>query len=277
MTAPLEHAPSADSHIPDRLQLALVAAREAGEITLRYFRRDNFEVEYKADASPVTVADREAEQHLRRRISAAFPDDGIVGEEFPAVEGSSGFRWILDPIDGTKSFVTGVPLYGTLIGVEHEGQGVLGVVLCPGLDECVYACRGRGAWSICGGEPPQPARVSNRDRLAEAVFVTTEVRGFDLRGDLASYLELERSTRLTRTWGDCYGYMLVATGRADIMIDPVMNVWDAAAVQPIVEEAGGTFTDWKGQPTIHGGDGIATNGKLLADVLRIVRQARHPR
>lgn len=267
-----EKQPQEDLEVSARLELALAAGREAAEITLRYFRRDNYEVEFKADTSPVTVADREAEQHLRRRISATFPEDAIVGEEFPAIDGVSGYRWILDPIDGTKSFVSGVPLYGTMIGVEREGRGVLGVVLLPGLDECVYAARGQGAWSLKGGEAPQPARVSSRRTLAEAVFVTTEVRTFAVRGQLQTYLNLEAESRLTRTWGDCYGYLLVATGRADIMVDPIMNVWDAAAVQPIMEEAGGTFTDWRGEPTIYSGEGVATNSLLLEDVLAILKK-----
>ncbi len=263
----------ADLEISARLEVALAAGREAAEITLRYFRQDNYVVEFKADTSPVTVADREAEQHLRRRISASFPDDSIVGEEFPAIAGTSGYQWILDPIDGTKSFVCGVPLYGTMIGVEQAGRGVLGVVLLPGLDECVYAARGQGAWSIRGANSPQRARVSDCSQLDEAIFVTTEVRTFAVGGRMPAYQELEAHTRLTRTWGDCYGYLLVATGRADIMVDPIMNVWDAAAVQPIMEEAGGTFTDWRGEPTIYSGEGVATNGHLSAAVLSILGRA----
>lgn len=262
--------PLDDAEITPRLELALAAGREAAEITLRYFRRDNYQVEWKVDASPVTVADREAELHLRRRISATFPSDAIVGEEFPAIEGSSGYRWILDPIDGTKSFVSGVPLYGTMIGVEFAEQAVIGVVLLPGLDECVYAARGQGAWSIRGTESPRRAQVSQVENLADALFLTTEVRSFGVNGRMPAYTQLEAHTRLTRTWGDCYGYLLVATGRADLMIDPIMNVWDAAAIQPILEEAGGSFTDWTGAPTIHSGEGIATNGKLLAQVLAIL-------
>jgi histidinol phosphatase-like enzyme (inositol monophosphatase family) len=261
-----------DEEISARLEVALAAAREAGELTLRYFRVSDLPVEYKADTSPVTVADREAEEHLRRRISAAFADDAIVGEEFPPLEGTSGFRWILDPIDGTKSFVSGVPLYGTMVGVEYKGRATIGVVLCPGLDEGIYAARGRGAWSFWKGGPPQPARVSDRRQLADAVFVTTELRGFAVRGKISAFLELEAACRLTRTWGDCYGYMLVATGRADVMVDPIMNVWDAAAIQPIIEEAGGAFTDWNGQATIYGGEGVATNGHLLTATLRILNK-----
>lgn len=162
-----------------RLNLAVEAAREAGEITLEYFRRDDLEVERKGDDSPVTVADRAAEQHLRQRIAEAFAEDGILGEEFPERPGSSGYRWILDPIDGTKSFIHGVPLYGTLVGVECEGESVIGVILIPALDECVYASIGQGAWYTSGGDPPRLARVSDKIQLAESCFLTSEVGSFD--------------------------------------------------------------------------------------------------
>src|SRR5262245_21796425 len=189
-----------------RLELALAIAREAGEITLGYFRRGNFRVERKADDSPVTVADREAEQHLRRRIAAAFPGDGILGEEFGEQTGTSGYRWILDPIDGTKSFIYGVPLYGQLIGVEHERRSVVGVINVPALGECVYAAAGHGAWYRRADDPPQPAAVSNVPRLSEGVLLTSELEGYAVveRWDLLT--RLSAAARMTRTWGDCYGY-----------------------------------------------------------------------
>ncbi|MHB1035175.1 MAG: histidinol-phosphatase [Pirellulales bacterium] len=254
-----------------RLNLALEAAKEAGRITLGYFQREDLAIDLKQDATPVTAADREAEQHLRRRIGAAFPADGILGEEFPELEGTSGFRWILDPIDGTKSFIHGVPLYGTLVGVEFDARSVLGVILMPALEECVYAAAGQGAWYIRSEKPPRPARVSTCDRLSQGLFCTCDVPSFGETGRQQAYERLQAAAGLSRTWGDCYGYLLVATGRAELMVDPVMNVWDAAALQPILEEAGGTFTDWQGQPTIHHGEGIATNGRVLEEVLAITR------
>jgi len=262
-------APTAD--VAGRLELAVEAAREAGKITLEHFGRDDLVVERKGDDSPVTVADRRAEEHLRRRITETFPADGILGEEFPECPGTSGFRWILDPIDGTKSFIHGVPLYGTLVGVEHEGQSIAGVILIPPLDQCVYAAQGQGAWYVAGGNPPRPAKVSNCPTLAEGLFLTSEVISFDEIGRREVYDRLQAAARLTRTWGDCYGYLMVATGRADVMVDPVMSLWDAAALQPILEEAGGTFTDWQGRPSIYSGQGIATNGRLLDEVLAITR------
>ncbi|MBX9787681.1 MAG: histidinol-phosphatase [Pirellulales bacterium] len=264
--------PSA-ADLAQRLDLVLSAGQEAAAITLRYFRQDNYQVELKADASPVTVADREAEQHLRRRIAASFPDDAVLGEEFDSVDGTSGFRWILDPIDGTKSFVHGVPFYGTMIGVEHAGRSVIGVVLLPGLDEHVYAVRGQGAWAVRGQESPKRAHVSDCRQMSQALFLTTAVKDFDKFGRGEAYEALDAATRISRTWGDCYGYLLVATGRAEVMVDPAMNVWDAAALQPILEEAGGTFTNWLGEPTIHGREGVATNGHLLDDVIAITRRA----
>jgi histidinol-phosphatase len=255
----------------DRLSLAHTIAREAGDITLRYFCQDNYRVEWKHDASPVTVADRQAEEHLRKRIAVAFPTDGILGEELGEQAGTSGFRWILDPIDGTKSFISGVPLYGTLVGVEYEGRGVVGVIHMPGLAETVYAAKGRGAWHCTGNEPPRKARVSEKRSLAEGLFCTSDVKGFADTGRAAAYERLQAAARLSRTWGDCYGYVLVATGRAELMVDPKMNVWDCAALQPVIEEAGGTFTDWHGTATIHGGEAIATNGHVRDEVLSLVR------
>jgi histidinol phosphatase-like enzyme (inositol monophosphatase family) len=253
------------------MSLALDAAREAGRHTLRYFRQVELVVDRKSDLSPVTIADREAELLLRERISAAFPDDAILGEEFPERPGTSGYRWILDPIDGTKSFIHGVPLYGTLVAVEHSGRSVIGVIYVPAMDECVYAESGHGAWHQLGLEPVRPARVSQIATLGESLFLTSEIANFRKIDRLDAYLRLDEACRLSRTWGDCFGYLLVATGRAELMIDPIMNVWDAASLQPIMEEAGGTLTDWRGEPTIYSGHTVATNGLIQNDVLAITR------
>lgn len=260
------------SDLTPRLELALSAAREAGQLTLRYFQSDSLAVELKHDASPVTVADRQAEQLLRERIARQFPHDAILGEEFPEVQGSSGYRWILDPIDGTKSFIRGVPLYGTLVGVEHQRQTAVGVAVFPALGECIYAAAGQGAWHQQGEAAPRRARVSTRDRLADALLCSSDTRSpTPARREV--YSRLQDAALVSRTWGDCYGYLLVATGRAEVMLDPIMNVWDAAALQPILSEAGGTFTDWQGVPTIYSGEGIATNARVLEEVLAITRGA----
>jgi histidinol-phosphatase len=271
----ISHALAAE--IARRLALAITAGQEAGQLTLRYFQQDNFQVERKGDASPVTIADRSAELLLRERIAAAFGQDGIVGEEFGTIEGTSGFNWILDPIDGTKSFISGVPLYGTLIGIEQEGRALAGFVYLPGLNEGVYASTEQGAWHFAGGGQPRRCQVSKRARLADGLFVTSQVDTFAKRGASGAFLALQAAAYITRTWGDCYGYLLVATGRAEVMVDPILNVWDAAAVQPIVEEAGGTFTDWQGRPTMQAGEAIATNGLVLEEVLAIVGPHSLPR
>ncbi|MGD9126382.1 MAG: histidinol-phosphatase [Planctomycetia bacterium] len=258
------------NEIDTRLKLAVTIAEEAGRITLEYFAQPDLKVERKKDDSPVTVADRRAEEHLRRRIAEAFPDDGILGEEFDDVPGRNPWRWILDPIDGTKSFIHGVPLYSTLVAVQYEEKSVLGVIRIPAMAECVYAADDRGAWYVRGDAAPAPARVSTTPTLAESLFVTSEVITFDEVDRRAAYERLEKAARLTRTWGDAYGYLMVATGRADVMVDPVVEEWDVAAMLPILREAGGVFTDWNGVETTHSRQGVATNRLLLDEVLMLL-------
>jgi histidinol phosphatase-like enzyme (inositol monophosphatase family) len=255
-----------------RLVLALQIAREAGKIALEYFRRDDLEVERKGDDTPVTIADRRAEEHLRNRIAEAFAHDPVVGEELTDRPGSSPYRWIVDPIDGTKAFIHGVPLFGTLIGIEHEGEPVAGVIQMPALDECVYASRGSGAWYVQGQKSKRPAKVSKNAPLSQGLFLTTEIATYDEIDRVDVYARLESAARLSRGWGDCYGYLMVATGRAEVMVDPVAAVWDLAPLLPILEEAGGRFTDWQGRRTIHSGQAIATNGILHEEVLAIVQE-----
>jgi histidinol phosphatase-like enzyme (inositol monophosphatase family) len=258
------------TELTDRLAHARAIAHEAGQLTLRYFQTDDLAIEQKSDFSPVTVADRQAEQLLRACIAERFANDGILGEEFPEQPGTSGYRWILDPIDGTRSFVRGVPLYGTMVAVERDHQSVVGVVYLPALDECMYAALGQGAWHQRGAAAPRRARVSTRQPLSAGLLSASDTR-FPSAARQEAYKRLQQAAGTSRTWGDCYGYLLVATGRAEVMIDPIMNVWDTAAVAPIVVEAGGTFTDWQGQPTIYGREAIATNGLVLDEVLAITR------
>lgn len=265
--------PPTPEAIAARLSLARAIGREAGQFTLQYFQQDDLAVERKDDRSPVTVADRGAEKLLRERILAAYPEDGIIGEEWGTVEGRSGVNWILDPIDGTKSFISGVPLYGTMIGIEYGGRSLAGYVYIPGLDEGVYASAGQGTWHFRGGSEPRRVFVSKRKSLAEGLVVTSQVDTFAKRGANDVFHGLEKAAYITRTWGDCYGYLLVATGRAEVMIDPMLNVWDAAAVQPIIEESGGTFTDWRGNSTIHAGEAVATNGLVFREVEAITKTA----
>lgn len=233
------------------------------------------EVESKADRSPVTVADRGAEQHLRELIGTEFAADGILGEEFGEQRGTSGRRWIVDPIDGTQSFIRGVPLFGVMIGLESEGETVVGAVHFPALDETVVAASGLGChWyppHRHPSSPPRRARVSSVEKLAEGLVSVTSVKGFGAIHRTDAYDRLKGAAQLDRGWGDCYGHVLVATGRAEAMVDPTMNLWDNAALLPILTEAGGSFTDWNGKATIHSPNGISTNGRVLDEVLALLR------
>jgi histidinol phosphatase-like enzyme (inositol monophosphatase family) len=249
------------------LDFAVRLAREAGAIANQYFK-GSFIAERKEDQSFVTIADREAEAFIRSAIQYSFPDDGILGEEAGGRTGASGRRWIVDPIDGTYSFVHGVPLFAVLIGLEINRETVLGVVNLPALDELVHAARGLGCfWN---GEP---ARVSPTPTLSEALLLSTDFGTCEPQGFGGVAEALQQRVNARRTWGDAYGHILVATGRADVMLDPIMNVWDCAALLPILEEAGGTFTDWRGEKTISGGNAISTNGILFDEVMGIVRSS----
>ena len=249
------------------LDFAVELAHDAGNITYRHFK-GSFVAERKADNSFVTVADRETEKYLRASIEKSFPDDAILGEEEGEKPGGSNRRWILDPIDGTYSFVHGVPLYGVLIGLEVDDEPVLGVVNLPALNELVYAARGVGCfWNDA------PARVSTTGALGDALLLATDFGACEQYGFGRATEILQRQVNARRTWGDAYGHVLVATGRADIMLDPMMNVWDCAALLPILEEAGGTFTDWHGQRTIRGGNAISTNGTLFGSVMAAIEKA----
>jgi histidinol-phosphatase len=254
--------------LTDILNVAIEAAAEAGKITLGYFQTTAYEVETKKDLSPVTIADRRAEERIVAIVRRHFPNHAILGEESGASEGNEPIRWIIDPIDGTKSFIRGVPLYGTMIGVEIEGEAQAGVVNIAALGEMYYGATGLG--SYCNG---RPNRVSSVSTMKDATLMLTDVRPYLRSPQLTeAYRQFAERTMFQRTWGDCYGYMLVATGRTEIMLDTKMSPWDCAALKPIIEEAGGTFTDWNGTPTIHGGNSIATNGLLHDEVLSILNQ-----
>lgn len=245
------------------LDEAVLLAREAGRLTLEWFRASDLAVDRKGDGTPVTAADRAAERFVRERLAATHPGDAIVGEEEAATEGTSGRRWIVDPIDGTKAFTHGVPLYSTLLALEDEHGPAIGVIELPALHETVYAARGLGCF--CNDVP---ARVSERDHLRGS-YVTTS--GFDYWSE-ASLAAVRQSGMFMRTWGDGYGYALVATGRVEAMVDPVAATWDVAAMPVIIGEAGGTFTDFAGVARADGGNGLATNGPLHDQVLELVRR-----
>jgi histidinol-phosphatase len=240
----------------DLLQSVEAVVRCSGDVAFGHYKSSLF-VETKGDGSPVTVADREAELAARAWIEARYPTDGILGEEFDEKLGSSGRRWIIDPIDGTKSFVRGVPLWGALVALV-EGERVLaGAAYFPAVGEMIVAAEGAGCW--WNG---QRARVSECSRIADATVLITDERTFGESPRRARWRELSDSAGISRTWGDCYGYLLVATGRADVMIDPVANAWDIACFQPIIEEAGGSFSDLDGNRSAFRGSAIASNATL---------------
>jgi histidinol-phosphatase len=258
----------------NELEVATEAAWGAGQVTLRWFQQGP-PVHRKEDGSPVTEADRGAERAIRRTLRERFPDDGIIGEEEGEESGRSNRRWVIDPIDGTRSFIHGVPLYGVMIALEADGQTVVGVLYFPALDETVAAARGMGCrWN------GRACSVSDVDRLDRALVVTSgDARTHSLPDDAGLPGRIEGLRRLEaladtyRTWGDCYGYALVATGRAEAMLDPMLHVWDAAAVRPVIEEAGGVFTDWEGTPFHETGHAVATNANLAERIRRELRGA----
>jgi histidinol-phosphatase len=241
-------------------------ARLMGDIALARYRT-GMAVETKSDGSPVTAADLDAERAAREWIAKRFPGDGVLGEEMGEQPANAGRRWVLDPIDGTKSYVRGVPLWGSLVAV-CEGTGVLAGAACfPAVGEVVAAAAGEGCWwndARCS--------VSSIATLREATVLTTDTRFRDneSRGD--GWRALVEHAFIGRTWGDAFGYLLVATGRAEVMVDPLANPWDAAPFVPIIEEAGGVFTDWSGLRTAFGGSAVATNRALASDARALLRK-----
>ena len=249
-----------------RYELAMDAARKAGDLA-RGFYETTFDVEKKADNSPVTIADKQAEQLIRQMVAQHFPDDGFLGEEFGDQPGASGFRWVIDPIDGTRSFVRHIPIWATLIGLEHRGEQIGGIAYIPVFDQMYRALRGDGAYVN-----DRRIQVSKEDKLSESLMCYSSIRWFQGAGREKTFLELVSKTQRQRGFGDFYGFVLVAEGAADLMLEHGVHEWDVAALKAIVEEAGGTFTDWKGTPTTATPDVLATNGKLHAATLAILNR-----
>jgi histidinol-phosphatase len=246
---------------PATLELARELTQAAGERTLRWFRAADLAVEQKLDGTPVTAADRDAERFLRTELRDAFPDDGVLGEEEPPTPSQSGRRWIVDPIDGTKAFACGVPLYANLLALEDEHGIAVGVINLPALGETVWAGRGLGCWSERG-----PARVSEQATMSGAYVMSSSISTWSER-----QLEMvEGAGGVLRTWGDGYGYALVATGRVAAMVDPIVEPYDVAPMPVILAEAGGRFTDLSGRETIEGGSGLGTNGLVHHELLGLL-------
>jgi myo-inositol-1(or 4)-monophosphatase len=248
--------------IPDAYRrLALELAESSGEFIRPYFGASDLAVELKSDQSPVTAADRGAEEQMRARIQKAFPSHGIIGEEFGSERPDAEWVWVLDPIDGTKSFMTACPLFGTLIALLHQGQPVLGVIHQPILRQLMI---GDGQRTELNG---RPVRMRPCSRLEEATLLTSDPLNPSRYQDGAAFAALQQRVRLSRTWGDCYGYLLVASGWADVMLDPIMNPWDIAALVPVIRGAGGVISDWQGGPAYPAASTIAAGPELHAAVI----------
>ena len=249
-----------------RYELAMDAARTAGDHARGYYET-TFQVEKKADASPVTIADREAEQIIRKLVSQHFPNDGFLGEEFGDQPGTSGFRWVIDPIDGTRSFVRHIPIWATLIGLEYRGEQIGGIAYIPVMGQMYRALRGDGAFMN-----DRRIHVSTTEALADSLMCYSSIRWFQGAGRESTFLELVKATQRQRGFGDFYGFTLLAEGACDVMLEHGVHEWDVSALKAIVEEAGGTFTDWNGTPTTQTPDVLATNGKLHAATLKILNR-----
>jgi histidinol-phosphatase len=264
---PKSNLPSvSEPSLKEILAVATDAAYAAGRRTLAWFNTP-LAVDTKSDGTPVTCADRAAEEIIRGAIGKHFPDHRIVGEEFGDSAGNPDFKWIVDPIDGTKSFIRRVPLYGVLIGVEVKGLAEVGVIYLPATDELIAAATGLGCtWN------GRPAHVSSVSNLADATMLVSGISSLMRRRNALDLFN--DKTKLIRGWGDCFGYAMVATGRADIMVDSGLQVWDAAPLLPILREAGGQFTNWAGDPTIYGPDAVGTNGILHREVLSILNASK---
>lgn len=253
------------SELKDLLEIARRAALVAGEVIMPLYNAGT-SVELKSDNTPVTIADKNAELAIREFLLRECPSHGVLGEEFPETPGDGRHRWILDPIDGTKSFIHHVPLFGTLIALERDGVPLVGVIACHAVGETASGATGVGAF--LNGEP---TRVSSVSELSDATLSMTSITRM-LQGRAEGLSRLAAQCGLSRAWGDCYGYLMVAAGRAEIMLDPIMNLWDAAALYPIITEAGGGFSQWDGTPGV-GDSVVATNGLVHAQAIALLNGA----
>ena len=249
-----------------RFELAVEAAQRAGRLALGYFD-SGVAVEWKADRSPVTAADRAAEEALRLRLLGAFAGDGFLGEETGDHPGTSGYRWVIDPIDGTRSFVRNIPLWATLVGLEYRGEPIAGVAYLPAFGQTYYALRGEGAY-----RDGRRIRVSDVARLDEALLAYSSMSWFKKAGRHETFVEIMARTERSRGYGDFYGFVLVAQGSCELMVEHGVHVWDVDGLKVIVEEAGGRFTDWEGNSTVERPDVVASNGLLHEAALEILKR-----
>jgi histidinol-phosphatase len=250
----------------NRYEVMVDAARAGGQVALGFFDRD-IQVEWKADESPVTVADRNAEQALRQQLTAAFPGDGLLGEEFGDTPGTTGYRWIIDPIDGTRSFVRNISHWATLIGLEYRGEMIAGVSYAPADGQFFRALRGDGTF-----KNDKRMHVSGVSKLDQALASYSGFQFFQKAGKERQFFNVLSGVDRARGFGDYYGFTLLAQGSVDVMVDHGVHIWDIAGLQVIVEEAGGRFSDWDGGRDLHRPDCVATNGLLHGATLAILRR-----
>ncbi|QSB15692.1 histidinol-phosphatase [Natronosporangium hydrolyticum] len=258
------------SRYSDDLSLAHVLADAADSISTARFRALDLHVESKPDLTPVSDADTAVERALRATLARTRPRDGVLGEEFGVTEAAAGpgsRQWVIDPIDGTKNFVRGVPIWATLIALMEGDEPVVGLVSAPALGRRWWAAKGHGAYAGRHTAAASPISVSGVKRIADASFCYSDLIGWEQNGRLAAVLDIMRSSWRNRAYGDFYGHMLVAEGAVDAMVEPELSLWDVAALVPIVTEAGGTFTDLDGNAGPAGGSAVVSNGRLHSDLL----------
>jgi histidinol phosphatase-like enzyme (inositol monophosphatase family) len=251
-----------------RLEVAIAAAKAGGAVALRYFRT-RLTVDYKGDRSPVTQADRDCERRVVEVLRASFPNYGVVGEEFGEDAGGRvPVKWIIDPIDGTKNFIRGIPYFATLIGLEEEGDVTMGVIYAPAVDDLIFAQKGAGAFDRNGR-----LQVSPVNAMRDSMIVFGGLDMFRKVGRWDGFERLVRACGRQRGFGDYFGHTFVARGQAEAMVEVDLKPWDLAAIKIVIEEAGGRFSDFEGNATIYGGDAVASNGLVHDDILRLLRQA----
>ena len=253
------------SSVDPVLHAAVTAAHAAGDIALRYFKT-NLTVELKADRTPVTRADRECEAHIIDVLHTHFPDHGFLGEELGEQPGNTSARWIIDPIDGTKNFIRGIPFFATLIALEEDGEITAGVMYAPALDDLLYAQKGQGTFAN-----GKQVSVSEVAQLQEAMLIHGGLNDLKARPCWQPFLRLIDATARQRGFGDALGHSLVAKGLAEVALEPEIKPWDVAATKILIAEAGGRFSDFAGTPSIYTGDAVISNGRLHDEVVQLLQ------
>ncbi len=254
-----------------RLHFAATNTMPCAKLALKWFGKDTFTPDHKADGSPVTIADKAIETEIRKRIEETFPNDAILGEEFEDKPGTNDYQWVIDPIDGTISFVQGIPLFGTMLACLHKGTPVIGAIAMPCLDELVYAATGQGAFHQINSNDPVPAKISDVNQLGNALVNTTAITYFNTPKLRTLYERIDTECKYTRGFPDCYGIVLLATGRVDAVVEPTVAIWDIASVPPIISEAGGLATDTAGQHTVHTNSLLAATPAVHSQLLNLIQ------